>query len=150
MLRILKSGGQTAIAFNAPALADYVGELELSVTPGSRFAMYWGLRSANSGDEQYLLGIHTVRQAMWLSYFDARAGLQQPLTPPLPVQDLQTGRVVRLGVVMDSGRALLYLDGQEIAQAIDGRITGATVPSIGIEGEEGSVRITRARFWALP
>ncbi len=149
-LRILKPSGQTAIAFNAPPRQDYAGELELAVSPGSRFTLYWGLRSAGGGELQDLLALYTAQQVVQLSFFDRTVGLQQTMTPPLPVHGLQSGRTVRVGVLLDGGRVLVYLDGEEIAQTVDGRTWVPSIPSLGIAGEEGSVRITGVRYWELP
>ncbi|OLC55607.1 MAG: hypothetical protein AUH85_08865 [Chloroflexi bacterium 13_1_40CM_4_68_4] len=149
-LRILKPRGETAIAFNAPPRQNYAGDVELSVSPGSRFTLYWGLRGAVGGDLQYLLGLNTAQQSMQLTLFDRGLGVQQPVSKPMPVPGLQTGRTVRLGIVLDGGRALVYLDGDEIAQVVDGRTWAPSIPSLGIVGDDGSVRITRVRYWELP
>ncbi len=149
-MRILKPGGQTAVAFNTPPRKDYAGELELAVAPGSRFTLYWGLRSAGEGAQQYLLALYTVPQTIQLTYFDRAMGVQQALSKALPVQGLQSSRRVRIGVLLQGGRSLVYLDGEEIAQTVDGRAWVPSIPSLGISGDEGSVRVTRARFWDLP
>ena len=149
-LVVHRDGGETGAAFNMPARLTYVGELDLSVTPGSRLALYWSLRSSVDARQQHLLVVYTGRRSVELTFWDSVAQTQESLTGLLPLWDLQGGQVVTLTVAVDRERYTLFVNGEQLVQVVDARGGGPTVPSIGIEGGEGSVRIVGARFYELP
>lgn len=149
-LVVHRDGGETGAAFNMPARLTYVGELDLSVAPGSRLALYWSLRSSVGARQQYLLVVYTARRSVELSYWDSVAQVQETLTGLLPLWDMQGGSVFTLTVSVERERYTIFVNGEQLAQVVDARAGGPTIPSIGIEGGEGTVRIVGARFYELP
>jgi len=143
---------ETGASFNMPGAQTYVGELDVTVTPGTDLIFLWTLRLAPDGQSSYQVRVNTQTESMELRYRDRRADTRQALTPDVKIPGLQSGRTVTLGAVVEAARYTLFLDGQRVAEASDSRISAPTVPQVSVlsSAKGGTVRIVGARFYELP
>jgi hypothetical protein len=98
---VLKDGGNTGASFTAPAASAYVGELNLSVQPGSDVNFYFDL--VNSSDNRhYQVRINATDEIMQLVYADWSS--QPPedyLSPLAPIPGLQTGQSFTVDAIVN-------------------------------------------------
>jgi hypothetical protein len=81
------------------------------------------------------------------------AGTMTPISDPVPVEGLQTGRTVQVTVEVAAERLRMHLDGRQVADVVDTSVPAAdTRPGLELMGGRGTglVRITGLRIWAPP
>lgn len=147
-IAILRTGGPTGASLKRSLPATFVGEMDFRVKPGSDVQFVWRVRS---GDQLHLVKVDTLREAVEFVYADPNdwPSRLQPLSTLLPIPRLLSGRVVTLAVVAEAPRYLLFVDGHQVAEINDPRLTAKPAPfGVGAFGERGEVTIVGLRAYA--
>jgi serine/threonine protein kinase len=149
-MRILKDGASFDGEFDAPALKEYVAHLVLKVDTGSDFELDWRVRASGPSEAADVgLNIQVAQEVMTL-YLSPNSGSNQALAASIPVQGLQGGRVVDIGLVVKGTSISLFLDGTRVALASETQSTGAATPGFYMDGKSGALHILSLRYYALP
>jgi hypothetical protein len=134
----------------ANGVTAYVGDIELSTTPGSDGNFCWGLRWAVQGKLAYELCIDTEAEFIQLVVWNGQN--KAPITPRIPLPGLQTGRVVALTVVVRESQLTLFVDGQQVADVEDHQVPPSqTIPGLDVYSKErgATVNIHALSLYAL-
>ena len=129
----------------------YIGEMDLTVRPGSDLDLCWSLRWAKPKELANYLCVHTATATAELSVFRRGHG-RTPLGPQVPLPGLASGGPVHLAVVVRDRTLALYVDGTlGAAVANDDVPVAHTVPGIEMEQAKGPglVRIEGLRLYGL-
>ncbi|HEX2075894.1 MAG TPA: serine/threonine-protein kinase [Geodermatophilus sp.] len=122
-------------------VTTYVGDLDLSVTPGSDALFCWGLRWAVQGKLAYELCVDTLAEFVQLDVWNGENKV--PITPRIDVPGLQTGRPVTLTVVVLENRLGLWVDGEAVADVEDDQVPpSATIPGLDVYSRQAGGTVT--------
>lgn len=147
---IQRPGGPAASrTWRAPPLIRYSSELDLAVEPGSDLTINASVRQLADGSRE-AIWINTQNETMQFLVRDS-AGTRTiaSLTSPIPLPGLSAGRQFTLTTIADGMHYTLLLDGDPIADLIDDREPALSIPSIGIFGNSGAIRVLGGRFYSL-
>lgn len=136
--------------FNTAPRQTFVGELDLSFTPGSTSIFEIDLRDEPQG--AYRLRVFADREVVELRYVDFTASppVGEALTPTTPIPGLQSGRTFTLAAVVELARITLFLDEKPVLQASDARLSRGTIPYVTLFQRKGTAQVKGARFYELP
>ena len=131
----------TDLNLGSNGVTTYVGDIELSTTPGSDGDFCWGLRWAVAGKLAYELCVDTEAEFVQLVVWNGEN--KPPVTPRIPLPGLQAGRVVALTVVVRESQLTLFVDGQQVADIEDHQVPPAqTIPGLDVYSKERSAMVT--------
>lgn len=152
-MSMLASGGRIDLTLNGPDMTSFVGEFDLSVTPGSDVFVRWRLRRDFSATHFVEVSVNTRAQFVDINYVDLTVAVQRDPRESIasaPVPGLQSNPVVSFAAVVDGNLYTLYVDGKQVAQVTETRVAGWTPPRSAIDrGSGGTVRIVGWRFYQL-
>jgi serine/threonine protein kinase len=128
------------IDLKTDAVTDYIGDIDLSVQPGSNVQFCWGLRWAIPAKLAYALCMQTASEFVQLDVFDGTNYV--PISPRETVPRLQTGRVVPITVVVRDTHLTLLIDGTQRRR----RPPGAPCPDLPQPGRHQHFRHRCRRY----
>ena len=140
----------TDLNLGSNGVTTYVGDIELSTTPGSDGNFCWGLRWAVAGKLAYELCVDTEAEFVQLVVWNGQN--KPPITPRIPLPGLQTGRIVGLTVVVRESQLTLFVDGQFTADVEDHQVpVSGTIPGLDVYSKESgaTVNIHALSLYAL-
>lgn len=160
-VRDAPTGTYVQIWPDAPTVAGYIAEIDLSFVPGSQSELNLtfrdGLRDDGRTGAAYRMRIWSASETIWLFYteFDSSGNAvpnsAQEITSRAPIPGLQTGRTFTIALVVEAARYTVYLDQTQILQASDTRLGRPTKPPyLRALDKRGTVRITGIRYYNLP
>jgi len=147
VLKVLKAGDVPSANLRMNPVTDYVGELTLTVQPGSALEFVWGLRTAGDGQQANVILDLKAPDGTLVLLSVPYQGDPKALTSEVQVPALQAGRAFTVAAVVSGTRYTIYLDGTQVASATDDSATGPTDPQVSAYGSQGTVRITSARVY---
>jgi len=147
VLKVLKAGDVPSANLRMNPVTDYVGELTLTVQPGSSLEFVWGLRTAGDGQQANVILDLKAPDGTLVLLSVPYQGDPKALTSEVQVPALQAGRAFTVAAVVSGTRYTIYLDGTQVASATDDSATGPTDPQVSAYGSQGTVRITSARVY---
>jgi Protein kinase domain len=147
VLKVLKAGDVPSANLKMNPVTDYVGELTLTVQPGSSLEFVWGLRNAGDGQQASVILDLKAPDGTLVLLSVPYQGDPRALTPDVQVPALQSGRALTLAAVVSGTHYTIYLDGRQVASANDGSATGPTDPQLSADGSHGTVSITSAHVY---
>ncbi|WP_157936861.1 serine/threonine-protein kinase [Geodermatophilus chilensis] len=101
-------------------VTTFVGDIDVSVTPGSDAVFCWGLRWAVPGKLAYQMCLDTTAEFAQLSVWNGVHDV--PISPRVDVPGLATGRRVVLTVAVRERHLSLWIDGQPAADVEDHQV----------------------------
>jgi len=125
---ILPSGAYTPIITNRQIPARFVAELELQCQAATDGQFTWTLRGAGSRNIQVVLD--PTNELLRFAFTDSGATPTQNVSlipSTVSVAGVQKGRVLRLGVAVDSSHYRVFLDGELVGDVTDDRIPVSAV-----------------------
>lgn len=131
-------------------LTTFVGDIVLSVVPGSEVDFCWSLRWAVPGKLAYELCMNTAGEFVNFSVWNGENHV--PITPRVGLAGLQRDRVVQATVVVRESRLTLFIDGRQAADVEDRQVpVRGTAPGLDVYGKEGTgtVRVQGLRIYQL-
>jgi Protein kinase domain len=140
----------TDLNLGSNGVTTYVGDIELSTTPGSDGNFCWGLRWAVAGKLAYELCVDTEAEFVQLVVWNGQN--KPPITPRIALPGLQTGRIVALTVVVRESQLTLLVDGQLAADVEDHQVpVSRTIPGLDVYSRErgATVNIHALSLYAL-
>jgi hypothetical protein len=140
----------TDLNLGSNGVTTYVGDIELSTTPGSDGNFCWGLRWAVAGKLAYELCVDTEAEFVQLVVWNGQN--KPPITPRIALPGLQTGRTVALTVVVRESQLTLLVDGQLVADVEDHQVPPSqTLPGLDVYSRESgaTVNIHALSLYAL-
>ena len=140
----------TDLNLGSNGVTTYVGDIELSTTPGSDGDFCWGLRWAVAGKLAYELCVDTEAEFVQLLVWNGQNKV--PITRRIGVPGLQSGRIAALTVVMHESRLTLLVDGQLTADVEDHQVPPApTIPGLDVYSKDraATVKIHALSLYAL-
>ncbi|MGY1623949.1 serine/threonine-protein kinase [Geodermatophilus sp. SYSU D00965] len=115
----------------AEGVTTFVGDIDLSVTPGSDALFCWGLRWAVQGRLAYEMCMDTAAEFAQLNVWNGEHHV--PLAPRVDLPGLDTGRTVSLTVVVLEDRLGLWVDGEAAVDVEDHQVPPApTYPGLDV------------------
>lgn len=150
-LEAYAADADTYTELDGPGVSVYVGELDLTVRPGSTGILCWSLRWAIPRQLASYACLDLAAGTAWFSTFRRGSG-RIPITQPAPVAGLVEGRTVRLAAVVQAWQLSLYVDGQLVVDVANEQVPPAgTAPGIEYEKSAGPslVRIEGLRLYEL-
>lgn len=147
-LVVLKSGGNTGIAFKRSAPKVFYGELDLKVRPASDVRFIWSMRRTERAEHE--VRFETQSEEVWVSY--VIIGVRSDRISGRPtVAGISGGRVVTFGVLADGTGYALFVDGRKVTEGVDARLADVETPfALALAGKDGAVTILGVRLYALP
>jgi hypothetical protein len=150
-LAALASDADAGIDLNYPAgVTSFVGDIDLSITPGSDANFCWGLRWAVAGKLSYELCTDTLAEFVHIVVWNGQNNV--PITPRVSLPGLQTGRTVALTIVVRESHLSLFVDGQPAADVEDHQVpVSQTQPDLDLYSREhpATVDIHALSMYAL-
>lgn len=150
-LEIYVGGGETYSELAVDSgVETFLGEIDLSVRPGSDVELCWSLRWAIPRQLAGFLCVDTASGSTGFSVYRRGEG-KAPIGDPVTV-DLSGGRTVRLAVLVGERQLSLYADGQRVIDVPNDVVPVAgTLPGIELESTTGTglVRIEGLRIYEL-
>jgi hypothetical protein len=140
----------TDLNLGSNGVITYVGDIELSTTPGSDGNFCWGLRWAVAGKLAYELCVDTEAEFAHLVVWNGQNKV--PITPRIDLPQLRTGRIVALTVVVRESQLTLLVDGQLAADVEDHQVPPAqTLPGLDVYSKErgATVNVHALSLYAL-
>jgi len=134
----------------ADAVTTYVGDIDISVKPGSNVQFCWGLRWAVQGKLAYEVCVDTAAEFAQLDVWDGQNNV--PITPRVDIPGLQTGRTVPITVVVRDTHLTLFIDGKQVADVENHQVPPArTFPDLDVysSGLPGTVDIHALSLYTL-
>jgi serine/threonine-protein kinase len=133
------------------SVVNYIGDLDISVQPGSAVLFCWSLRWAVPGKLAWEMCVDTNSQ---FAQFDVWNGTNHvPISPRVEIPALQTGRTVPITVVVRDTHLTLYIDGNQSADIENNQVPPAhTFPGLDVYATDrpGTVTIHALSLYALP
>ena len=163
-MAVLRQDGNLTVSRNSDARLRYVGDVDISVSPGSDVTFWWTLRQGLSSEGQIILQLNTLdessQQAVLklVQFFpcppDSDTCVQQPpdqLTGGTIIEGVQTGRKVTLTALVDEARYQVYVDGVKSIHLDFAEVVGQPIPlDFHVFGRVGLVSLLGARVYELP
>jgi hypothetical protein len=131
-------------------VTTYIGDIDISVKPGSDALFCWGLRWAVQGKLAYEMCVDTAAQFAQLDVWDGQN--QVPISPRVDIAGLQTGRTVPITVVVLDTHLTLFIDGKQATDVENHQVpTTLTLPGLDVYsgGRPGTVDIHALSLYAL-
>ena len=160
-MAVSRQDGILHVGRNSDARIRYIGELDISVSPGSDIGLWWPLRAGPPSEGNVALELDTHTELLRL--VRDFACMTQPceskdeqLTPWLPIPGFQTGKRITLTAVVEEARYQVYLDGEQVVDLAYNEVMGwPTSLSFVVSGgesmvREGVIRVVGARIYELP
>jgi len=148
-IHIVQDGAGLSGEFDGPSLKNYVSELALRVDPGSDFEINWRVRGSGPNEHAEVgLNIQVAQESMTL-FLSPDVGNNQGLTAAIPVPGIQSGQLVRFGMLVNGPNISLFLDGKRVAEVHETSSTGATTPAFEMDGKSGTLHIVSLRYYAV-
>lgn len=117
----------------------YIGEMDLSIRPGSNVELCWSLRWAVPRQLSNYLCVDTVRGSAVFSVFRRGQG-KMPIGAPAILAELSSGRTVRLAAVVRERQLSLYVDGQLALDVPNDSVpVSGTSPGIELQSTTGNL-----------
>jgi hypothetical protein len=149
-LHILKTGAGIGAEFDGPKLKNYVADLTLKADTGSDFGLNWEMITAGDNESaEVYLHIDFAQETMTL-ILSPYSGSDQAMTATIPVPRLQQGITADIAAVVSSGSITIYLNGDKVGQGSETKASGATSPTLYMNGDHGTLHILSMRYYALP
>ena len=157
-MAVLRQDGNLTVGRESDARLRYVGEVDISVSPGSEVTFWWPFMWGDRGsDESVTVTVDILNQSLQLIHnrrCSPEPCQQQPpdqLTEEIEIPELQTGRKVTLTAVVDEARYQVYLDGQKVVDLAFPEMVGRPTPLVfHVFGRVGVVSLLGARVYELP
>ena len=135
--------------FDAPALKNYVSHLVFHVDSGSDFDFDWEVRGRGPSETADMYVQFKVSQETVTLWFAPDGADNAPLTSALPMSGLQSGKTFDLALEVNDTTVRIYINGKQVAQVTETRVTGASQPAIYIDGKRGALHIESLRYYAV-
>jgi hypothetical protein len=150
-LEIHDTRGWRVLEFTSRQRTRYLQEFELAFQPGSDFAVWSRLRWTDPRGLN--LAIWPGREEMNLLIYDSQSGVTTEVSGYVPIQGLQTGRIVEIGVAVDTNRYTVFLDGRKVIEYVNDEFGSSAqalqISGLGCNGGTGAMRILGARVYEL-
>jgi serine/threonine-protein kinase len=150
-LAVLAPGGNAGIDTTPdPPVTNYIGDLALSITPGSDVKFAWGLRWAVEGKLAYEMWVDTAAQYAQFRVWNGQN--QLPISPRVDIPGLQTGRIVPITVVIHDTHLTLYIDGKQVSDINNSQVPPAqTKPGLDVYSTDhlGTIDIHTLSYYAI-
>ncbi len=132
-------------------VTTYVGEIDLSVRPGSDLELCWSLRWAVPRKLSNYWCLDTATESAQFSVYRRGEG-RAPIGSPATVTGLQSGHTVRVALVVRDEQLSMYLDDRLVIDVVNDQVPlSGTLPGIEMEAAEGTglIRIEGLRIYDL-
>jgi DNA-binding CsgD family transcriptional regulator len=145
---VLKPGGNTGNRLSIAPLGAFYAEYEISVRPRSN-VVFWIQFSADDPSRYvvHMLEIATSIESMQLGYFSGGDNPIMPLGPQVALGGLQSGKHFALALLVQPPLYRVFLDGVRVIDVNHQSPRRYLVPSFGIFGEDGMVRLSAIRVY---
>ena len=147
-LKLVKEASVYA-EFDGPALKNYVSHLVFHVDSGSDFDFDWEVRGRGPGETADLYVQIDIPQETITLWFAPDGADNTRLTPALPMQGLQGGKTFDVALAVNDSTTRIYVNGKQVAQITETRVTGASQPAIYLNGKSGALHIESLRYYAV-
>jgi hypothetical protein len=135
--------------FDGPALKNYVSQLVFHVDSGSDFEFDWEVRGRGPGETADMYVQLDIPQETITLWFAPDGADNVRLTTPLQMPGLQSGKTFDVTLAVNDNTTRIYVNGKQVAQVTESRVTGASQPAIYLDGKSGALHIESLRYYAV-
>lgn len=149
-LHIAAEGGGVSAEFDGPSLKSYVADFVFKTDTGSDFGLNWELITAAPNEQAEVYLHFDFAQETMTPILSPYNGSDSAMTATIAMPGVQSGSTTDVAVVVTGGSVTLYLNGKQVGQGKETKASGATSPSLYMNGNSGTLHILSLRYYALP